>query len=148
MYVTLAKWRNGILQPEDRLPFFIGGVIVIPAVVALYGWAPYARWPVWVLLLAEASFGFVIIVSWAPLSSYVVDAFGLYSASALTGLLIARCLGGTLLPLAIPPLTDALGVGYGFLVVAAVFMVLMPVPLVVMRYGSRWRQNSVYSRDD
>jgi len=147
MCVALGKSRGGPLRPEDRLPFLIGGLVIIPPIVALYGWAPYAEWSVWVLLLAMALTGFALIVTWVPLSSYVVDSFGLYSASALTGLLIARCLGGTLIPLAIPPLTDAIGTGYGFLVVAAVCLVLIPLPMMVMRYGSVWRQNSVYTRD-
>jgi len=56
-------------------------------------------------------------------------------------------LGGTLLPLAIPPLTDALGLGYGFLVLGAICVLLIPLPVVVMRYGHQWRQNSAYTRD-
>ena len=83
-----------------------------------------------------------------PLSSYVVDAFGIYSASAMTVILVVRCLGGTLLPLAIPPLTEAFGVGHGFLIVAAVYLVLTPLPAAVMRYGMRWRQKSIYTRDE
>jgi hypothetical protein len=89
-----------------------------------------------------------LLMTMVPLSSYIVDSFGLYSASAMTMVLIARCSAGTLLPLAIPPLTDALGLGYGFLVLGAVCLALIPLPVAVMRYGSRWRQNSVYTRND
>ena len=146
IYVTLGKTSGRTAAPEFRLPFAIGGAALLPAVVALYGWAPYAHWPVSVLLLAVALLGFAIIMIMVPLSSYIVDAFGLYSASAMTIILIARCLGGTLLPLAIPPLTGALGLGYGFLVLAMVYLTTIPLPAAVMRYGSRWRQNSVYTR--
>jgi hypothetical protein len=66
----------------------------------------------------------------------------------MTIVLIARCLGGTLLPLTIPPLTGALGLGNGFLVVAGIFLALIPLPIGVMRYGPLWRQNSVYTRND
>jgi hypothetical protein len=143
----LGKSR-GIAHPEYRLPFMIGGAVFLPAIVALYGWAPYAYWPVSVLLLAVALLGFIMIMIMVPMTSYIVDAFGLYSASAMTMVLIARCLGGTLLPLAIPPLTNALGLGYGFLVLAAICLVLIPLPAIVMRYGSRWRQKSTYTRND
>lgn len=125
----------------------IGGAVFLPAIVALYGWAPFAQWPVCILLLAVALLGFVMIMIWVPLASYIVDAFGLYSASAMTMILIARCLGGTLLPLAIPPLTGALGLGYGFLVLAAVCLALIPLPVAVIRYGLHWRHNSVYTRN-
>ena len=142
----LGKSSGITAAPEFRLPFMIGAAAFLPAIVALYGWAPYAHWPISVLLLAVGLLGFVIILIWVPLSSYIVDAFGLYSASAMTIALIARCLAGTLLPLAIPPLTNALGLGYGFLVLATVCLALIPLPAAVMRYGSRWRQNSAYTR--
>ena len=100
------------------------------------------------LLLALALVGFTMILILVPLSSYVVDAFGLYSASAMTTVLVARGLAGTLLPLAIPPLTDSLGLGYGFLVLGAICLALLPLPIVIMRYGRIWRQESEYSRDD
>jgi hypothetical protein len=119
----------------------------MPAIVAIYGWAPHAHWPVHTLLLAVGLLGVLLIMISISLSSYVVDAFGIYSASAMTVVLIARCLGGTLLPLTIPPLTRALGLGNGFLVLAATCVVLIPLPMAVMRYGRHWRQKSVYTRD-
>jgi len=119
----------------------------MPSIVALYGMVPGDHWPVHVLLIVVALLGVVILMTSIALSSYVVDAFGIYSASAMTIVLIARCLGGTLLPLAIPPLTSALGLGYGFLVLGAIFLVLIPLPVAVMRYGRQWRQKSVYTKD-
>ncbi|TVY88296.1 Efflux pump [Lachnellula willkommii] len=94
IYLKLGKSSGGAALPEYRLPFMIGGAAFLPAVVLLYGWVPYAYWPVGLLLLAVAGFGFSIIMTWVPLASYIVDAFGLYSASALTMVLISRCLGG------------------------------------------------------
>lgn len=120
----------------------------MPVAIALYGWIPDFHWPIYLLLLSVALMGYLILMIMVSLTSYIVDAFGLYSASAMTIVLIARCLGGTLLPLAIPPLTDALGLGYGFLVVAGICLVLIPLPIVVMRYGPLWRQNSVYTRNE
>jgi hypothetical protein len=103
------------------------------------------KWPAYLLLLATASIGAVLLIISVPLSLYIVDAFGLYSASAMTIILVARCLGGTLIPLAIPVLTDALGFGYGFLVLAAIFVALIPIPMVILRYGSHLRQNSKFT---
>ncbi|KAH8817273.1 major facilitator superfamily domain-containing protein [Xylogone sp. PMI_703] len=145
VYIVLGKSR-GMPHPEYRLPFMVVGTVFMPIVVALYGWVPYSHWPVSLLLVAVGLVGFFLLFISISLASYVVDAFGLYSASAMTMVLIVRCLSGTLLPLAIPPLTDSLGLGYGFLVVAAVCAVLIPLPLIVIRYGQHWRQNSVYTR--
>lgn len=148
LYIRLGKSNGGTALPEFRIPFIIGGAAFLPAVVAFYGWVPYARWPVYLLLLAIALLGFLMILIMVPLTSYVVDAFGLYSASAMTMVLIARCLGGTLLPLAIPPLTGAVGLGYGFMVLAAMCLALIPLPILLMRYGTAWRQKSIYTRNE
>jgi hypothetical protein len=148
IYVKLGKtYGGGTAIPEYRMPFMIAGGALLPPVVALYGWAPHSHWPVQILLVIVALLGVVLIMTSIALSSYVVDAFGIYSASAMTIVLIARCLGGTLLPLAIPPLTNALGLGYGYLVLGAITILLLPLPVVLMRFGHPWRQNSIYTRD-
>lgn len=87
-----------------------------------------------------------MMLIWVPLSLYVVEAFGLYSASAMTMVLVIRCLGSTILPLGIPPLTERLGLGPGFLVLAAGAVVLLPIPIALMRFGGPWRGRSKYSR--
>lgn len=148
IYVALGRSHGGKSQPEDRLPFMIAGAIFLPALVALYGWVPFSNWSIYLLLLSVALLGFIMMMIWVPLASYVVDAFGVYSASALTTALISRCLAGTLLPLAIPPLTDKLGFGHGFLVLAAICVVLIPLPIAVMHFGTRWRQKSLYTQDE
>jgi hypothetical protein len=42
IYVMLAESRGGS-RPEFRLPLMIGGAALMPVVVALYGWVPYAQ---------------------------------------------------------------------------------------------------------
>ena len=148
LYNMSGKSRGGTAYPEDRLPFLIAGAVFMPVAVALYGWVPGSHWPVYLLLLSVALMGCFLLMILVTLASYIVGAFGRYSASAMTIVLIARCLGGTLLPLTIPPLTDTLGLGNGFLVVAGICLALIPLPIGVMRYGPLWRQNSVYTRND
>lgn len=126
----------------------IAGGALFPFVVVLYGWTPYAGWPLWLLLLSVLLLGFLLCGVSIALSAYVVDAFGLYSASAMTSTIIIRCLGGTFLPMVIPPLTNALGVGYGFLVQAGICLSLLPLPLLVWKYGYVWRQKSKYTQTE
>jgi hypothetical protein len=147
IYVKLGAANGGNAIPEHRMPLVIASAFLLPASVALYGWAAQKHWPVPILLFSVGFMGFSLIIGMVPLMAYVVDAFGLYSASALTAVLIARCLMSTFLPLAVVPLTDALGYGFGFLVLATAFLVMAPIPIVVMRYGSRWRQSSDYTKD-
>jgi hypothetical protein len=80
--------------------------------------------------------------------TYVVDAFGRFSASAMTGLIVTRCLMGTFLPLTVQPLVERFGYGFGLSIIAAASLCLAPIPVLVSRYGSKWRQRSKYTKDD
>lgn len=135
-------------QPEFRLPIVIIGAFTLPFALAFYGWSAQLRLPVSVVLLSNVFVGFCLMLAFLPLSAYVVDAFGLYSASAMTGLIVSRCLMGTFLPLATTPLVEMYGYGWGFTVLGAIGLVLAPIPVVILRYGEQWRQCCKYTRMD
>ena len=141
-----AKSPDGAGQPEFRLPIVIIGAFTLPFALAFYGWSAQLRLPIWVVLISNVSIGFTLMLAFLPLSAYVVDAFGLYSASAMTGLIVSRCLMGTFLPLATTPLVERLGYGWGFTVLAGVGLALAPIPVVLLRYGEKWRECSKYTR--
>jgi hypothetical protein len=82
-----------------------------------------------------------------PLSAYVVDAFGMYSASAMTGIIVTRCLMGTFLPLVTEPLTVHLEYGLGFTCLGALSLVLAIIPILILKYGESWRQHSKFTMD-
>lgn len=146
IYVRLRASNNGIGEPEFRLPLVILGGLTMPLAVAFYGWSAELRLPLPVILLSVCMIGVTMMLSFVPLSPYVVESFGLYSASAMTGLIVTRCLMGTFLPLATTPLVEKFGYGWGFTILAFVSFALAPIPAIVMRYGHRWRQFSKYSR--
>lgn len=134
--------------PEGRLPLIVVGAFCLPITVTFYGLVPQLEWSFWLLLLAVVITGFFEILCMVPLLTYITDAFGLYSASALTAVLMIRCLMGTFLPLATAPLTEMLGYAYGFLILAAICLGFALVPLLVMLYGASWRQRSKYTKDN
>lgn len=116
-------------------------------VVASYGWVAQLHLPVELLLLSVALVGTTLMLVMIPLSAYVVDAFKLYSASAMTGVIVTRCLMSTFFPLTIEPLVGHSGYGWGFMVLGAISLALAPVPMLLFRYGDKWRQRSVYTTD-
>lgn len=134
--------------PEGRLPLPVAGAFVLPIFVAFWGVSAELRWPVIILLLSIVLMGNCLLICVVPMMTYVTDAFGLFSASALTAVLIVRCLMGTFLPLLTGPLTQKFGYGYGFLILAGCALLLAPIPMLVLRYGTRWRQHSPYTKDE
>ncbi|KAH8672216.1 MFS multidrug transporter-like protein [Ilyonectria robusta] len=133
--------------PEYRLPLAIAAGLAMPFVMVAYGFIAQYRLPVWILLTAAALLDGTTLLILIPLSSYVVDAGGVYSASAMTGLIVTRCLMGTFLPLTTGPLVEALGYGWGISIFGAFSLLLAPIPMLIMRYGEKWRQRSEYTRE-
>lgn len=134
-------------KPEYRLPLAVLGAVLLPFSVTAYGWIAQYELPVPLLLASVALLDFTVLTNIIPLQAYVVDACGLYSASAMTGVIVTRCLMGTFLPLAAGPLAQYLGFGWGFSVLGALAAVVAVIPVAVLRWGSEWRQKSEYTRD-
>ncbi|KAF2204001.1 MFS general substrate transporter [Delitschia confertaspora ATCC 74209] len=147
IYVKLRVTCKTTGKPEYRLPLAIIGAFTMPVTVTAYGWIAHLRLPVALLLVSVIMLGFTLILVIIPLSAYVVDAFGLYSASAMTGVIVTRCLMSTFFPLVIEPLVVSLGYGLGFTCLGAISLGLAPVPVFVLRYGDQWRQRSIFTHD-
>ncbi|KAI0813998.1 MFS transporter [Xylaria sp. FL0064] len=148
IYIKLRDQHKGAGIPEFRLPIGIIGAFILPLSIAAYGWAAQMRLPLPVLLFAVAVMGNALMLVYLPLNAYVVDAFGLYAASGMTAIIVSRCLMSTVLPLATDPLVRRFGWGLGISVLGSIGLFLVPIPVLVFRYGSRWRQLSKYTKDE
>lgn len=146
IYVHLNQ-RHGKHYPEGRLPLVITGAFLLPLAVALYGWTAELHVQVFGFLATVTILCVSVLFSIVPMMTFITDAFGRYSASALTATLVTRCLLGAFIPLLVPPLSDKIGYGWGFTVLAGFAILLAPIPCAVMRYGPTWRQRSEYTRD-
>lgn len=74
-----------------------------------------------------------------PVSSYFVDIYGPYAASALAANTAFRSLGGTFFPLTGPALYDKLGLGWGNTVIGFITLAMAGIPLLFYKYGERIR---------
>lgn len=133
-------------MPEHRLPMAIVGALSLPPAVALYGWCAEYRLPLTLFLASVIFIRFSLLLVILPLMAYVVDASGLHSASALTGVIVLRCLASAFLPLLMASGVEQFGYGRGFLVLASLNLLLALVPIAIQRYGGAWRKHSKYTR--
>lgn len=147
IYIRLRDANDGIGQPEHRLPLVIVGAVVFPMTVIMYGWSAEYQLHISVLLLSVGIMGTFLMLTFIPVMAYVVDAFGIYSASSITALIVTRCLMGTFLPLAAQPAVRDLGYGWGMSLFAAISVATLPIPVLVLKYGQKWRSFSKYSRE-
>jgi MFS family permease len=147
IYVKLRSANGGVGLPEHRLPMSIAAAFLLPVALAMYGWCAELILPLPLLLVAVVLIRLFIVMAYVPLMAYVVDACGIYSASAFTAVTVIRCLAGAFLPLGTAELIQDLGYGWGFTVLSVLSLVLALVPVLLMRYGSRWRQSCQYTQD-
>ncbi|KAI0404624.1 MFS transporter [Xylaria palmicola] len=147
LYIKLREQHKGVGAPEFRLPLAIAGAFSLPLSVMAYGWASQLRLSLPALMFVVGLFGSSLILVYLPLNAYVVDACGVYAASGMTAIIVSRCLMSTLLPLATDPLVRRFDWGLGISILGVIGLVLSPIPILVFRYGSRWRQRSTYTKD-
>lgn len=129
-------------QPEARLPPMVLGALLIPIGLFLYGWTAQYHIHYIVPIIGTATVGFGFFVTTIPLQAYLVDAYKLHAASAIAATIVSRCVIGAVLPLAGPPLYKGLGLGWGNSVLAFVAVGFLPMPFLLMKYGSWIRGTS------
>lgn len=86
-----------------------------------------------------------LLLSFVPIHAYVVDAFGLFSASAMTAVIVLRCLGAAFLPLLTENLAGRFGYGISFTLYGGFTICSLVVPLTIYYKGEEWRQRCKYS---
>jgi hypothetical protein len=72
-------------------------------------------------------------------TTYMVDAFSTYAASALAANTVLRSLCGALLPLAGRKMYATLGLGWGNSLLAFIALAMCPLPVLFYIYGARIR---------
>jgi uncharacterized protein (DUF697 family) len=77
-----------------------------------------------------------------PANTYLVDVYLNYAASAMAANTVLRSVVAAVLPLAGPRMFAKLGYGWGNSLLAIVALMLIPIPLLFIKYGERIRKSS------
>lgn len=138
---------NGSMEPENRLPPVIVGSILFPTGLLWYGWS--AKYKVhWIVPQIGTSFvGFGGTLAFLPVQMYLVDAFQAHAASAVATNTILRNIIGATLPLAGGRLYDTLGLGWGNSLLASICFAVIPVPVLLLKYGKKIRMSKRFKLD-
>ncbi|KAJ5180563.1 hypothetical protein N7492_003773 [Penicillium capsulatum] len=135
----LAARNNGVKKPEYRLPPMIAGGVCIPISLFIYGWTAYYKTHWIVPIIGSAFLGLGMLLSFMTISTYLVDAYTIYAASAMAANTVFRSLAGAMLPLAGPKMYERLGLGWGNSLLGFIALALCPLPLIFYIYGERIR---------
>ncbi|KAJ7715945.1 MFS general substrate transporter [Mycena maculata] len=136
---AIEKSETGRAAPEARVippPSMVGGVL-IP--IGLFWFAFTASPSVHLLvpIFGSAFFGMGIAQILQSLTSYLMDAYELYFASAVASTIVLRSVCAAFLPQVVPVMFTRLGDEAAMSVFGALGLVCTPIPFLFWRYG-RW----------
>jgi hypothetical protein len=134
--------ETGRPPPEAMVSIVCIAAICIPAGELIFAWTctPNVHWIV--PILAGVPFGGGNAAVFIYSSSYLVQSYGIYAASALAGNAVLRSLCGGALPLAGSSLYKSLGPHWAGTMLGLLELVLVPIPFVFYRYGHKIRMKS------
>lgn len=137
--IKLTRTNNGVFTPEMRLITSIPFGLLLPVTLFWYGWSSYFKVHWASTIMSLVPFGIGIVGLFLPISTYLVDSYPIYAASATAANVILRSVVGALLPLAGPPLYASLGLGWGNTLLGFIAIGMVPLPLIFYKFGARLR---------
>lgn len=72
--------------------------------------------------------------------SYLIDAFKIFAASALAANTVVRSVFGVVLPLAGARMYRVLGYGWGNSLLCFIALAMVPIPILLNKYGEALRK--------
>ena len=144
-YARIADAAHGKPVPEARLaPMALGGILFAIGLF-WFGWTadPRIHWIVPVISTVFIGAGFNVIFQ--QCINFLVDTYGLYSASAVSANTFLRSVLAAGFPLAAMPMFHNLGVGPAMSILGGVATAAIPVPFIFMRYGLTLRKKSRFA---
>ncbi|KAI2783993.1 hypothetical protein F4815DRAFT_456349 [Daldinia loculata] len=153
-YIFLeTRYRKAIARdptkatPEARLaPAMIGGVL-LPIGLFWFAWTtfPNIHWAV--SIIGSSFFGFGQVLLFISLFNYMIDAYTIFSSSALASSAIVRALFGAAFPLFTPIMYQNLGVQWASSIPAFLALACAPMPFLFNKFGKWLRDRSKYAEE-
>ncbi|KAF9002027.1 major facilitator superfamily domain-containing protein [Cyathus striatus] len=139
---SMAKSENGRAPPEARLHTAIVGALLCPIGLWWFAWTtnPKIHWIV--PILAGVPFGTGIAQILQSLTTYLMDTYNVYFASAVASTIVLRSCCAAVFPVFNPALFKALGDEWAMSIFAVMSTVCMPIPLLFWKYGCWIRSKS------
>ncbi|KAJ7285595.1 MFS general substrate transporter [Mycena rebaudengoi] len=138
---AIEKSDTGRAAPEARLHQAMVGGCLIPIGLFWFAFAsPTVHWIV--PIIGSAFFGTGISQILQSLTSYLMDAYDLYFASAVASTIVLRSVCAAFLPQVVPVMFTRLGDEAAMSIFGALGLICTPIPFLFWRYGKWIRSKS------
>ncbi|KAJ5533270.1 hypothetical protein N7494_009822 [Penicillium frequentans] len=131
--------------PEWRLPPAILGGPLVTIGLFIFAWTIYPDVHWIAPIIGSAVFGAGVILVYAGIFTFLVDAYPTFAASALAANSFMRSSFGGIFPLFGIQMYNNLGYHWATSLLAFLTLVMLPFPYLFFQYGSRIRKKSRYA---
>ncbi|KAI0888713.1 MFS general substrate transporter [Annulohypoxylon maeteangense] len=138
--VRLTNANGGAFNPEFRLTIMIWYSFLCPLAFFWYGWSAQAKTHWIIPIMGLFPLGFGVIGVFMPTQAYIIDAYPSYAASGIAAFTVLRSVIAAFLPICGPALFGNLGVGWGSSVLGFVGLAMIPIPIIIFKFGARLRE--------
>ncbi|KIY54024.1 MFS general substrate transporter [Fistulina hepatica ATCC 64428] len=129
---------------EARLYQAIAGAWLAPIAMFIYAWTAYTSVNWIAQAIAIALFMWATFTIFVSSFVYTADCYGIFASSALAGNGLLRNLMGMAFPLFTHQMYDNLGYQWANTMFAFIAMAMVPIPVVLFKYGPRIRAHSPF----
>lgn len=144
-YERLLRNNQGVAKPEFRFVSLMAGVFFVPIGLFIMGWTAY-RNVHWIApIIGSAVFGFATVLVFNGIFAYTVEAYRLYTASAMAANSFVRSIMSGVFPLFGLQMYERMGIHWASTFLALLGCLLIPVPFLFYRYGEKLRSLSPYA---
>ncbi|CAI7656756.1 unnamed protein product [Penicillium viridicatum] len=138
--------KTSTIAPETRLWYaMLGGAPAVPISLFWMGWTSYPSISIWSPIIASALFGYGITTIFIVTYMYIIDSYGVYSASALGFLVFTRYVVAGGMTVAGGPIYRSIGVHYTLTILGAISTVMAAIPYLLYVYGPTLRKYSKFA---
>ncbi|TGO21131.1 hypothetical protein BPAE_0238g00020 [Botrytis paeoniae] len=149
LYRNLSNKNKNHGRPEFRVPYSMGGAILMPIGLFWYGWVAEVTGPWAVVDIGASVFTLGNMVFSQGLLAYQLGEFGKYGASANAASRVGSNIMGFILPTFGPQLYDKLGFGWGNSLLGFIWIVSGgPICFVLYYWGKRIRAIGKETEDE
>ena len=150
LYLRSGK-RSGIGRgspvPEARLYISIPGTLLFTTGILWYGWTMNPSLHPMIPTAGLVLIGFGVFAVYFSVSTFLIDAYEKYAASALAAATFGRGIFSAFLPLSSQAIFSRLGIRWASTVLGGVALVLSVVPLLLVWKGDEVRRRSPFTRE-
>lgn len=139
--------KKGGLVPEARLIPMVYAGVVFPIGILWFCWTGnYPDKVHWMVpTVAGAFIGFGLIGIFLPCLNYIIESYLLLAASAVAANTFLRSAFGACFPLFAGYMFNNMGTNWAGLLLGLFAAALVPVPIILLKYGKRIREKSKYA---